>query len=36
MSVVRITSVLLWLTVIFFMSCGQTTEDIQLIVEGIN
>lgn len=36
MSVVRITSVLLLFTVVFFISCGPTTEEIQLRVEGIN
>ena len=36
MSVVRLSSVLLWLTVVFFMSCGQTTEEIQLVVSGLN
>ena len=36
MSVMRISSVLLWLTVVFFMSCGPATEEIQFIVEGLN
>ena len=36
MSVVRLSSVLLLLTVVFFISCGQTTEDIQLVVSGLN
>lgn len=36
MSVVRLSSVLLWLAVVFFISCGQTTEEIQLVVSGLN
>lgn len=36
MSVVRISSVLLLFTVVFFISCGQTTEEIQLVVSGLN
>jgi len=36
MSVVRILSVLLLLSVVFFISCGQTTEEIKLAVAGLD
>ena len=36
MFVVRLSSVLLWLTVVFFLSCGPTTEEIQLVVSELN
>jgi len=36
MFVVRFSFVLLLLTVVFFIACGQTTEEIQLAVAGMD
>ena len=36
MSVIRLSSVLLLLTVVLFISCGQTTEEIKLAVAGLD